>query len=80
MKVVWTDRAKDRLRKIREYIAQDAPRVAARVVRELLVRSRQLERTAYSAVVFPNTRAAMCASCWSGPIASFTWSCRIGST
>jgi toxin ParE1/3/4 len=48
MKVVWTDRAKARLRQIREYIAQDAPRVADAVVVRLVQRSRQLEGMARS--------------------------------
>jgi plasmid stabilization system protein ParE len=48
MKVGWTDRAKNRLRKIHAYIAKDAPLVADRVARELLLRSRQLESVAYS--------------------------------
>ena len=43
MKVVWTDRAKARLRKIHDHIAQDAPRVADAVVVRLVQRSRQLE-------------------------------------
>lgn len=42
MKVVWTDRAKQRLREIQEYIARDAPKVAPKVVRRLVRRSRQL--------------------------------------
>ena len=42
MKVVWTDRAKARLRDIHDYIAQDAPGSAAEVVRQLVLRSSQL--------------------------------------
>jgi toxin ParE1/3/4 len=42
MKVVWTDRAKLRLREIQDYIAQDAPQVAPEVIRRLVLRSRQL--------------------------------------
>lgn len=42
MKVVWTDRAKLRLQEIQEYIAQDSPRIAPKVARRLVVRSRQL--------------------------------------
>ena len=48
MKVVWTDRAKARLRSIRDYIARDSPRVADDVARRLLERSRQLEVLARS--------------------------------
>lgn len=46
MRVVWTDRAKVRLRKIRDYIAQDSPKAADDVVRRLVERSRQLESLA----------------------------------
>lgn len=42
MKVVWTNRAKAHLRDIHDYIAQDAPAVAAKVVRHLVLRSSQL--------------------------------------
>jgi len=48
VKVVWTDRAKARLRSIRDYIARDSPRVADDVARRLLERSRQLEVLARS--------------------------------
>lgn len=42
MKVVWTDRAKQRLRDIHDYIAEDSPKVALKVVHRLVQRSRQL--------------------------------------
>ena len=48
MKAVWTDRAKARLRSIRDYIARNSPRVADDVARRLLERSRQLEVLARS--------------------------------
>ncbi|MBS0437996.1 MAG: type II toxin-antitoxin system RelE/ParE family toxin [Proteobacteria bacterium] len=48
MKVFWTDRAKQRLRKIHAYIARDAPQAADRVARAVLLRSRDLETHAYA--------------------------------
>ena len=42
MKVVWTDRAKQRLREIRDYIAQERPPAASKLVRRLVLRSHQL--------------------------------------
>ena len=48
MKVFWTDRAKARLRLIHDYIAQDAPLVAPKVVQRLIERSRQIETAPYS--------------------------------
>ena len=42
MMVLWTDRAKTRLRAIFEYIAQDNPRAAQKEVEKILRRSRQL--------------------------------------
>jgi len=53
MKVVWTDRAKQRLREIHDYIAQDAPLVAPLVVRRLVQRSRQLETLPQSGRTVP---------------------------
>lgn len=53
MKVVWTDRAKARLRKIHDHIAQDAPRVADAVVMRLVQRSRQLETAPRSGRTVP---------------------------
>ncbi|MDR3415256.1 MAG: type II toxin-antitoxin system RelE/ParE family toxin [Nevskia sp.] len=53
MKVVWTDRAKQRLWEIQAYIAQDAPRVAPKVVRRLVLRSRQLATLPRSGRVVP---------------------------
>lgn len=43
MKVVWTDRAKQRLRELQDYIAKDAPSLAPQIAKRLIVRSRQLE-------------------------------------
>jgi plasmid stabilization system protein ParE len=43
LEVVWTDRAKARLRQLREYIAQDNPAAADAVAKGLLLRSKQLE-------------------------------------
>lgn len=42
MRVVWTDRAKLRLREIHDYIAQDAPLTAPKVARRLVRHSQQL--------------------------------------
>lgn len=56
MKVVWTDRAKQRLREIQEYIAQDAPRAAPQVVRRLVRRSRQLATLPRSGRMVPEYR------------------------
>lgn len=42
MKVYWTPEARERLRDIEAYIAQDAPKVARQVVERLLERSMQL--------------------------------------
>ncbi len=53
MRVVWTDRAKARLRKIRDYIAQEAPQAADQVARGLLLRSRQIEVVPRSGRVVP---------------------------
>ena len=41
MKVVWTDRAKQRLRQIHDRIAADAPMVAPEVTRRILSRWRR---------------------------------------
>lgn len=48
MKVVWTDRAKARLRKIHAEIADDAPQAADDLVRRLVRRSLQLQTVARS--------------------------------
>lgn len=48
MKVVWTDRAKARLRKIHTEIADDAPQAADDLVRRLVRRSLQLQTVARS--------------------------------
>lgn len=44
MRVVWTDRAKARLRTIHAHVASDAPRAADRLIRRLVQRSLQLKR------------------------------------
>lgn len=44
MRVVWTDRAKQRLRELQAYIAEDAPLVAPRIAKRILLRSRDLQR------------------------------------
>jgi hypothetical protein len=41
MNVVWTDRAKQRLWELHDYIAHEAPMVAPQIVRRLLLRSLQ---------------------------------------
>jgi addiction module RelE/StbE family toxin len=56
MKVVWTDRAKARLREIHAYIAEQAPRAAPRVARRLVDRSRQLASLPLSGRVVPEYR------------------------
>ena len=48
MKVVWTDRAKARLKKIHAEIAKEAPRAADDLVRRLVKRSLQLQTVARS--------------------------------
>lgn len=48
MKVVWTDRAKARLKKIHAEIAEEAPRAADDLVRRLVRRSLQLQTVARS--------------------------------
>lgn len=48
MKVVWTDRAKARLKKIHAEIADDAPKAADDLVRRLIRRSLQLQTVARS--------------------------------
>lgn len=48
MKVVWTNRAKLRLRELRDYIAQEAPLVAPQIVKRLILRSRQLQAAPWS--------------------------------
>ncbi len=56
MKVVWTDRAKLRLREIQEYIAAESPRIAPEVVRRLVTRSRQLATLPLSGRAVPEYR------------------------
>jgi toxin ParE1/3/4 len=48
VKVVWTDRAKARLKKIHAEIAEEAPRAADDLVRRLVRRSLQLQTVARS--------------------------------
>jgi toxin ParE1/3/4 len=48
VKVVWTDRAKARLKKIHAEIAKEAPRAADDLVRRLVKRSLQLQTVARS--------------------------------
>ncbi len=48
MKVVWTDRAKHRLRQLHDYIAAEAPLVAPQIVKRLILRSRQLQTAPWS--------------------------------
>jgi toxin ParE1/3/4 len=43
MRVVWTDRARQRLKELKDYIAKDSATAARRVVRRLILKSRQLE-------------------------------------
>ncbi len=53
MKVHWTDRAKTRLKLIHEYIAQDAPLVAAQVVERLIRRSQQIGKLPHTGRAVP---------------------------
>jgi plasmid stabilization system protein ParE len=62
MKVAWTDRAKARLRKIHDYIAQDSPRMADAVVLRLLQRSRQLQAARSALVARLSMRRTISAS------------------
>ena len=48
MRVVWTDRAKARLRQIRAYVAQDQPLNADRLVDQLTRRVEQLAEQPHS--------------------------------
>src|SRR3990172_9776904 len=48
MKVHWTDRAKDRLHRLHDHIARDAPLVAPKVVSRLIARSRQIATAPYA--------------------------------
>lgn len=48
MKVHWTDRAKARLREIENHIAKDNPKAAKKVVRRLLLKSKQISEYPYS--------------------------------
>ena len=48
MRVVWTDRAKARLRQIRAYVAQDQPLNADRLVDQLTRRVEQLAKQPHS--------------------------------
>lgn len=53
MKVVWTHRAKLRLREIHLYIAEVAPLAAPKLVRRLVNRSSQLALLPYSGRAVP---------------------------
>ena len=48
MKVVWTDRARQRLRELNDYIAADAPLVAPQIIKRLILRSKQLQTAPWS--------------------------------
>ena len=48
MKVVWTERAKARLRKIHAYVAEHNPTAADELVERLVRRSMQLQQVAKS--------------------------------
>lgn len=48
MRVFWTDRAKQRLRELHDYVALEAPLVAPQIVRRLVRRSRQLQVAPWS--------------------------------
>jgi len=48
MKVVWTDRARWRLKLIRDYIAKDNPEAARVITQRLLLRSRQISEHPYT--------------------------------
>ncbi len=53
MKVVWTDRAKARLKKIHAYIAHDSAQTADEVIVRLVRRSQQLETVMRSGRMVP---------------------------
>jgi plasmid stabilization system protein ParE len=48
MRVVWTDRAKLRLRELHDYVARESPLVAPQIVRRLVRPSRQLQVAPWS--------------------------------
>lgn len=56
MKVVWTDRAKVRLRMIHAHIANDAPLVAPEVVQRIIARSRLIVAAPYAGRQVPEYR------------------------
>lgn len=56
MRVVWTDRAKARLRKIRDDISRDAPHAADNLIIRLVQRSFQLDTAARSGRQVPEYR------------------------
>ena len=53
MKVVWTDRARRHLRSIHDYIAQDSPRSATRIVDRITRKSESLAKYPLSGHVVP---------------------------
>lgn len=53
MKVVWTDRAKRNLRAIHDYIAEDSPRYAMRMVDRITRKTQSLERFPLSGHAVP---------------------------
>lgn len=48
MKVLWTDRARLRLHRLHDHIAQDSPLVAPKVVSRLVERSRLIANSPYA--------------------------------
>ena len=53
MKVVWTDRAKLRLRQIHDRIAAESPMIAPQVARRIALRSRQAGELPWSGKMVP---------------------------
>lgn len=64
MKVVWTDTAKRNLRTIHDYIAQDSPAYAKRMVDRLTNRSKQIAVFPLSGRIVPEFRVAKSANCY----------------
>ena len=56
MKVHWTDRAKQRLKRIHDHIAKDSPFVAPRVIERIVRRSIQIGDAPYSGREVPDYR------------------------
>jgi plasmid stabilization system protein ParE len=80
MKVYWTDRAKQRLKRIHDHIAKDSPFVAPQVVERIVRRSIQIGEFPQRDVRCRSINVTTCAKSWSARIAFSTASNQIAST